>query len=65
MPRYLVTYPKGKGEDILVEDDQLTLAIDGEWAMLTDQLGPCLVIPVHAGATITRIDVPEDDQHEE
>lgn len=65
MPRYLVNYPKGKGEDILIEDDQLSLTIQGEWVMLTDQHGPCLVIPAHAGATITRIDEPEDEQHEE
>ncbi|MFE9398656.1 hypothetical protein [Streptomyces flavidovirens] len=66
MPRYLIAHPKGKqGEDILVEDPELKLTIQGEWAVLTDQHGPCLAIPAHAGATITRIDEPEDNQHEE
>ncbi len=61
MPRYLITHPKGKqGEDILVEDPDLTLTIQGEWAVLTDQHGPCLAIPAHAGATITRIDEAEE-----
>ena len=57
MPRYLITHPKGKqSEDILVEDPDLTLTIQGEWAVLADQHGPCLALPAHAGATITRID---------
>lgn len=65
MTRYLITYPKGQGEDVLVEDPDLKVTIDGEWAVLTDQHGPCLALPAHAGATITRIDDPEDEQHEE
>lgn len=56
MPRYLITYPKGQGEDILVEDEHLELSIDHGWAVLTDHDGTCLAIPSHAGATITRID---------
>ncbi len=57
MPRYLITHPKGQqGEDILVEDPDLTLTIQGDWAVLADPQGPCLVLPAHAGATITRID---------
>lgn len=65
--RYLVTHPKGKqSEDILVEDDQLTLTFNDGWAVLSDPAGPCLAIPSHAGATITRIDDdPEDEQPEE
>ncbi len=61
MPRYLITHPKGKqSEDILVEDPDLTLTIHGEWAVLTDQHGPCLAIPAHTGVTITRIDDAEE-----
>lgn len=62
MPSYLITYPKGQGEDILVEDERLTLAIDHGWAVLADQAGTCLAIPSHAGATVTRIDEPEGEQ---
>ncbi|MFD4921153.1 hypothetical protein ACFWNE_07515 [Streptomyces goshikiensis] len=57
MPRYLITHPKGQhGEDILIEDPNLTLTIHGEWAVLADSDGPCLALAAHSGATITRID---------
>ncbi|MCX5176725.1 hypothetical protein [Streptomyces virginiae] len=57
MPRYLITHPKGQqGEDVLVEDPDLTLTIQGSWAILSDPQGPCLAVSAHAGATITRID---------
>jgi hypothetical protein len=57
VPRYLITHPKGQaGEDILVEDPDLTLTIHGAWAVLTDPNGACVAVPAHAGATITRID---------
>ncbi|MFB8393663.1 hypothetical protein [Streptomyces yangpuensis] len=61
MPRYLITHPKGQaGEDILVEDPNLQLTIQGAWAVLTDPNGACVAVPAHAGATITRIDEPEE-----
>jgi hypothetical protein len=61
VPRYLITHPRGQqGDDVLVDDPDLTLTIQGEWAVLADPLGPCLVLPAHAGATITRIDEPEE-----
>ncbi|MER7733688.1 hypothetical protein ABTX80_22610 [Streptomyces erythrochromogenes] len=61
MPRYLITHPKGQaGDDILIEDPHLTLTIQGDWAILSDRIGPCLALPAHAGATITRIDEPEE-----
>ncbi|MCX4543783.1 hypothetical protein [Streptomyces sp. NBC_01565] len=57
MPRYLITHPNGQhGEDVLIEDAELTLTIQGAWAVLADSDGPCLALPAHAGATITRID---------
>jgi len=57
MPRYLISHPKKQqGEDILIEDPDLTLTIQGDWAVLADPQGPCLALPAHAGATITRID---------
>lgn len=61
MPRYLITYPKGQGEDILVEDEHLELVFPDSWAVLRDQHGVCLAVPSHAGATITRIDEPAQD----
>ncbi|WPO70210.1 hypothetical protein [Streptomyces sp. KN37] len=64
MTAYLIRYPKGQGDDLLAEDEPLTLTIDGGWAVLADQHGPCIAVPAHAGATITRIN-PEDAQPEE
>ncbi|MGW3321133.1 hypothetical protein [Streptomyces virginiae] len=62
MPRYAITHPKGKqGEDILIEDPELTLTIQGAWAVLSDPQGACLALPAHSGATITRIDELEDE----
>ncbi|MEV7466120.1 hypothetical protein AB0O20_06345 [Streptomyces kronopolitis] len=61
MPTYLVVHPKGKGEDVLVQDDYLTLDFRHGWAVLSDQHGPCMAIPASSGATITRID-PDEDQ---
>ncbi|MFF8784825.1 hypothetical protein [Streptomyces sp. NPDC015125] len=61
MTTYLVVHPKGKGEDVLVQDDHLTLAFERGWAILSDQHGPCMAIPADRGATITRID-PDEDQ---
>ncbi|WP_406501955.1 hypothetical protein OHA04_37590 [Streptomyces sp. NBC_01590] len=62
MPRYLITYPKGQGEDILVEDENLELSLAHGWAVLDDQHGVCLAVPSHAGATITRVDQVDGNQ---
>jgi len=59
MPAFLIRYPKGHGEDILVEDDQLTLRTEGAWLLLHDDHGPCIAVPADSGATITRLD-PDD-----
>ncbi|WP_030407526.1 hypothetical protein [Streptomyces albus] len=63
MPSYLIRYPKGQGEDLMVQDDRLTLDIAHGWAVLVDQHGPCIAVPAHSGATIARID--QDQQPEE
>lgn len=62
MPAYLITFPKGQGEDVLAEDVHLTLEIRGEWAVLSDEAGPCLAVPSAAGATIQRIDPEQTTQ---
>ncbi|MGW7350961.1 hypothetical protein [Streptomyces sp. NPDC054784] len=59
MPAFLIRYPKGHGEDILAQDDALTLTLDHGWAILADGHGPCIAVPADSGATITRID-PEE-----
>lgn len=52
---YLITYPKGQGEDVLIEDPALTLTFTGGWAVFSDDRGPCLAVP-SGTATIQRID---------
>lgn len=56
MSAFLIRYPRGQGEDTLVEDPGLTLSFSDGWAVFSDQTGSCLAIPAHAGATITRVD---------
>lgn len=60
MTAFLITYPRGQGEDVLVEDPGLTLHVRDGWAVLSDERGPCLAIPTNAGATIQRIDAQPD-----
>lgn len=59
MPAYLVEHPKGQRADILIEDPELTLTFEGDWAIFSDTHGPSFAIPAERGATIRRID-PHD-----
>ena len=65
MPRYLITHPRGQAlEDILVEDEELTLTFAGGWAVFADANGTALAIPVTRDATIQRVDeAPDEDEH--
>ncbi|MFD1309865.1 hypothetical protein [Streptomyces kaempferi] len=57
MPSYLVIHAAGqKKDDILIEDDDLTLTFQAGWAVLSDSQGPCLAIPSGQGASIQRVD---------
>ncbi|MFD3999834.1 hypothetical protein [Streptomyces rubiginosohelvolus] len=58
MPRYLIRHPGKARDDILIEDDPLTLTFTGNWAVFTDTDGTCLAIPAEAGAHIERVDQP-------
>lgn len=64
MPAFLIRYPNGEAEDIVAEDDPLTLTLDHGWAVLADEAGPCIAVSVQAGAIITRIGSPEDKPEE-
>lgn len=60
MPAYLVIHPRGqKKDDVLIESDDVTLSIQGSWAVLSDSDGICLAIPSGQGASIQRVDNPE------
>lgn len=57
MPAYLIQHPaEQRREDMLIEDDTLTLTFAGGWAVFTDDRGVCLAIPAGQGAHIQRVD---------
>jgi hypothetical protein len=65
MPAYLVVHPRGQQkDDVLVEDDDLTLTFEAGWAILRDGKGPCLAIPSGQGASIQRVDEEPDEAEE-
>ena len=60
MPAYLIQHPADKRrEDVLVEDPNLTLTFQGEWAVFSDAEGVCLAIPSAQQAYIQRVDADE------
>jgi hypothetical protein len=60
MPRYLIRHPGKQRDDMLVEDDALTLTFTDGWAIFTDAAGICLAIPAEAGTHIERVDEPRE-----
>ncbi|MEV6854703.1 hypothetical protein AB0M89_12950 [Streptomyces microflavus] len=58
MPAYLIRHPGKASDDILLQDDPLTLTFTGSWAIFTDGDGTCLAIPAEAGAHVERVDEP-------
>ena len=57
MPAYLIVHPRDqRRDDVLVEDDELTLTFQAGWAVLADGKGICLAIPSEQGASIQRVD---------
>lgn len=61
MIRYLICHPaKQAREDVLLEDEQLTLTFEGGWAIFTDPGGICFAVPSGQGAHIQRLDEPQD-----
>lgn len=62
VPAYLIRHRQGQHGDILIEDPNLTLDSRHGWAVLTDQHGTVLAIPVDQVASIQRIDNLDDGQ---
>ncbi|MFF3928266.1 hypothetical protein [Streptomyces hirsutus] len=61
MPAYLVIHSRGqKRDDVLIEGDDITLDIQGGWAVLSDSRGVCLAVPSGQGASIQRVDEEEE-----
>lgn len=61
MPAYLIVHPAGqRRDDILLEDDPLTVDFEGGWAVFRDGNGICLAIPAMLGAQIQRVDADRE-----
>lgn len=65
MPAYLIVHPRDqRRDDVLIEDDNLTLTFEAGWAVLADSDGICLAIPGGQGASIQRVDAEPGDRAE-
>lgn len=63
MPKFLIVHPREqRRDDALVEGDDLALRFEGGWAVLSDGQGVCLAIPSGQGASIQRVDDPQDHE---
>ncbi|MFJ3984431.1 hypothetical protein [Streptomyces fungicidicus] len=66
MPAYLIVHPREqRRDDILLEDDPLTVEFTGGWAIFRDGDGFCTAIPAALGARIERVDAPQAPDHPE
>jgi hypothetical protein len=65
MPAYLIQHPaEQRREDVLIEDDELTLTFTGGWAVFIDPDGVCLAIPSGQGVHLQRVDSTAEEQTE-
>lgn len=65
MPAYLIVHPAGQHrDDILLEDDPLTVEFADGWAIFRDGDGFCTAIPAALGARIQRVDEPQPPDRE-
>jgi hypothetical protein len=58
MPAYVISQPGQPGEDVVIDDPQLTLDFQDGWALFSDSAGLCFALPDDLGATIQRVDNP-------
>jgi hypothetical protein len=65
VPAYLVVHSRDqRRDDVLIESDDLTLRFETGWAVLADTHGVCLAIPSEQGASIQRVDEPQESEQE-
>ncbi|MFE4857368.1 hypothetical protein [Streptomyces sp. NPDC056670] len=58
MPAYVISQPGQSGEEVVIEDQQLTVDFQSGWALFSDDNGLCFALPDDLGATIQRVDNP-------
>lgn len=58
MPAYLIVHNERRGEDVLLEDDTLTVELTPDWAVFKDEAGACFAVPREQIRSIMRVDAP-------
>ncbi|WP_069883545.1 hypothetical protein [Streptomyces luteocolor] len=64
MPAYLIVHADRRGDDPLIEDENLTVEFDAHWVTFSDAAGPCFVAPREGIRAVVRVDPEEDPLHE-
>lgn len=66
MPAYVIIHPAGqRRDDLVLQDEPLTIEFNGGWAIFSDGNGICTAIPAALGARIERVDEPQDTGDQE
>lgn len=60
MPAYLIVHNERRGEDVLLEDDALTVEFTPDWAVFKDEAGACFAVPREQIRSVMRVDAPQD-----
>lgn len=61
MPAYLIVHNERRGEDVVLEDDVLTVEFTPDWAIFQDEAGACFAVPREQIRSIMRVDAPQDE----
>jgi hypothetical protein len=65
VPAYLIVYTERRGDDTVLEDDELTLELDANWATFYDAHGICFTSPRERISSIQRVDEQQDPEDQE
>lgn len=66
MPAYVIIHPAGqRRDDLVLQDEPLTVEFADGWAIFSDGNGFCTAIPAALGARIERVDEPQDTEGQE
>lgn len=60
MPAYLIVHAERRGDDILLQDEPLTVEFTDGWAVFHDGEGACYAVPREQVRSIMRVDEPQD-----
>lgn len=65
MPRYLVVHAELRGDDAVIEADDLTVELNDHWLVISDTQGPCFASPREKVLTVMRVDEEQDPRAQE